>query len=230
MVRIEDSRGKLGESFARIFGNPDMAILFSKIQSAVIRSGFELEKMIEGAIPDHMKTTLDSLGVVTRDEVKAPPVQVVIKPTRPDPENPRKSIEADLLIVDNTSRLFTLVEVKDGYVFDTKKADGELASLKKITSWLAQAFPYRAEYFLCSFTQENKEAIVQGAKQRFSLERVLTGRELCERININYDELCEARKLDQAANRQYFLTELLKIPQVREEVLTLLSESDPGWE
>jgi hypothetical protein len=222
MVKLRESQGKSGESFARIFGNERMAVLLSKLQSAIIRSGFELETMLEAAVSPEIITTLDDLAEIAYDASSRPPVQVVFKPARPDPENPRKSIEADLLIVDNIQRLFMLVEVKEGYVFDTKKADGELTSLKNITAWLAQEFAYRAQYFLCSFNQENKEEIVQGSKKRFSLNHVLTGRELCTIIGIDYDDMCVERERDQQENRQYFLSELLAIPEIRQEIIKLL--------
>jgi hypothetical protein len=224
MVKLEDSKGKAGDTFVRIFGNARMAVLFSKTQSAVIRSGFELERMIEDAVPEQIVTTLDELSEITRDTEQKPPIQVVFRPERPDPENPSRSIQADLLIVDNANRAFLLVEVKEGYVFDTKKADGELASLRNITSWLAQEFPYSARFFFCSFNQDNKEEIVRGAKRRFSIGHVMTGRELCEKIGISYDELCARREHDQAANRRYFLSELLSIPEIRDEILSLLHD------
>ena len=50
MVKLRESQGKSGESFARIFGNERMAVLLSKLQSAIIRSGFELETMLEAAV------------------------------------------------------------------------------------------------------------------------------------------------------------------------------------
>ncbi|MBN1565746.1 MAG: hypothetical protein JXA10_18020 [Anaerolineae bacterium] len=222
MVKLQDSKGKSGESFERIFGNQRMGALFSKLQSAVIRSGFELEKMIEEAVPDSLITTLDELEEISEDIRHKPPIQIVVKPARPDPDNTRKSIEADLLVVDNRERLFKLVEIKDGYVFDTKKADGELASLKNITSWLAQEFAYRAQYFLCAFNQDDKEIIVAGTKKRFSIDHVLTGHELCDMIGIDYDALCERREHNQSANRRYFLSELLAIPEIRSEIIELL--------
>src|SRR5258708_3708396 len=187
MVKLSASRGTTGDSAARIFGSDQMGLLFSQFQAAVIRSGFELEELLHTSIPAELWTTLDALNDVSHDPYTLPPTQVVFKPARPDPENAKKSIEADFLIVDNVDRRFILVEVKEGYVFDTKKADGELASLKNITSWLAQEFAYRTHYFLCSFNQENKEAIVLGTKKRFSVDHILTGRELCEKIGVDYD-------------------------------------------
>lgn len=223
MVKLQDSKGKIGEGYARIFGNARMAVLLSKLQSAIIRSGFELETMLEAAVPAEMITTLDELGAITQHETVKPSIQVVFKPARPDPDNVQHSIQADVLVVNNAQRLFMLVEIKDGYVFDTKKADGELASLRSITSWLAQEYPYRAQYYFCAFNQEDKEEIVRGAKNRFPLDHVLTGRELCTIIGVDYDALCKQRELDQRNNRYYFLTELLAIPEVRQEIEALLN-------
>jgi hypothetical protein len=219
MVKLSESAGKPGESFARIFGNDEMGQLFSRLQSAIIRAGLELEGILEQEIPSEIVTTLPALTTSTHD---LPAVQVVFKPARTDPDSAGKKIEADLLVIDNQNRVMNLVEVKEGHVFDTKKADGELASLKSITSWLAQEFPYRATYYLCAFNQEDKQEIVNGAKRRFTVDHVLTGRELCEMVGIDYDAICESRKRDQLENRTYFLTELLRIPEIRAEVETIL--------
>jgi len=224
MVKLSESKGKAGDSASRIFGNDSMGLLFSQFQAAVIRSGIELEEILRKTIPIALQTTLEALNETNVSD--KPLVQVVIKPSKPDPDNPKKSIEADLLIVDNVARRMNLVEVKEGYVFDTKKADGELASLRNITSWLAQEFAYRTHYYLCSFNQENKEAIVQGTKKRFTIDHVLTGRELCVMIGIDYDTLRTQRKIDQVENRGYFLSKLLAIPEIRAEIVDLLRTSD----
>jgi hypothetical protein len=230
MVKLSTSKGTSGESAARIFGSEEMGLLFSQFQAAVIRSGFELERMIYTAIPEGLQTTLDALTGGQTDLTNQPPLQVVFKPSRPDPENPKKSIEADLLIVDNIQRRFMLVEVKEGHVFDTKKADGELASLKNITSWLAQEFAYKTHYYLCSFNQEERDSIVSGTKKRFTLDHVLTGRDLCEIIGIDYDALRTERRIDQAENRRYFLSKLLAIPTIRDEIIELLRNSEASDE
>lgn len=221
MVKLADSKGTSGESAVRIFGNESMGLLFSQLQAAIIRSGFELETMLQEAVPFERQTALEELR---QPSANRPEIQVVFKPSRPDPDGVKKSIEADLVVVDNVNRRFSLVEVKEGYIFDTKKADGELVSLKLITSWLAQEFPYMAHYYLCSFNQENKDLIVQGTKKRFSAEHVLTGRELCEMIGVDYDALRTKRAIDQAENRHYFLSKLLAIPEIRAEVIELLGE------
>src|SRR5260221_9268232 len=104
MVKLSDSKGTAGESAIRIFGNESIGLLFSQFQAAVIRSGFELEQMLFDAIPPDLHTTLELLSDVSRDQGTLPPTQVVFKPSRPDPESQKKSIEADFLVVDNINR------------------------------------------------------------------------------------------------------------------------------
>ena len=223
MAKISESRGSSGASYERLFGNPAIGLLFSKVQSTVIRSGFELEKVLQKVAPPEIQTTLEALA---DESLVKPPIQVVFKPSKPDPESKVKSIQADLLVADNVNRRFSLIEVKEGYLFDTKKADGELSSLRNITSWLAQEFAYRTHYYICAFNYENKEAIVNGLKKRFSIEHVMTGRELCEAINLDYDYVRELRKSDQAENRRYFMEGLLAIPEIRDEIRELLGGYD----
>jgi hypothetical protein len=226
MVKLSQSKGVSGEGFTRILGNEQLGKLLSKLQSAVIRSGFELEQILAVSIPSTLHTTLEALSEISSDISNKPRIQVVFKPSKPDPDNPKKSIETDFLIVDNQNRRFMLIEVKEGHVFDTKKADGELSSLKNITSWLAQEFAYRTQYFICCFNQESKETIVQGTKKRFSIEHVMTGREFCELVGLDYDILREQRRQDQSENRDYFFRQILAIPEMRIEIRRLLQEYD----
>lgn len=43
----------------------------------------------------------------------------------------------------------------------------------------------------------------------------MTGRELCELLNINYAEIIAMREQDAQDNIYYFLEELIKIPDVK---------------
>ncbi len=62
MVKLADSKPKSSGSFTRIFGDDRMGTLFSKVQSAMIRSGFDLEKILEDTVPENQQTTLESLS------------------------------------------------------------------------------------------------------------------------------------------------------------------------
>jgi hypothetical protein len=54
----------------------------------------------------------------------------------------------------------------------------------------------------------------------------MTGRELCDLIGVDYEQLCEFRAKDQRDNLLYFLKQLLDIPEIRYEVLNLLGLAD----
>ena len=54
----------------------------------------------------------------------------------------------------------------------------------------------------------------------------MTGREFCELLEIDYEKIVNERKRDQPNNVQYFLSELVKIKQVREILKTLLNKQN----
>ena len=43
----------------------------------------------------------------------------------------------------------------------------------------------------------------------------MTGRELCELLSLNYDEIVSSRKKDQTKNIDFFLCELTKIREIQ---------------
>ena len=65
MAKISDSRGRSDEDsgYTRLLGNAKLGRLLSRVQSAVIRRGNELESFIERAVPAHVKTTVEAVQV-----------------------------------------------------------------------------------------------------------------------------------------------------------------------
>ena len=61
MPKITDSKGRSDENsgYARLFGNQQLGQLMSRIQATVIRTGNELEHLIEQEMPDEMKANSD---------------------------------------------------------------------------------------------------------------------------------------------------------------------------
>ena len=57
-----------------------------------------------------------------------------------------------------------------------------------------------------------------GFKGVFSLEHILTGKELCQILGISYQEILDIRRRDTEENFAYLIAEMMKIPEVREEV------------
>lgn len=122
----------------------------------------------------------------------------------------------DVAVFDHSKRNIIVIELKDGDTFDTKKSSGELESMTKFANWITQKTNYIATFYFCCFNQNDKEAIVRGAKGRFDISHAMTGRELCTILGIDYDALREERKNQQSENLRYFLDELLKILSIRQ--------------
>ncbi len=224
MAKIADSTEKRPENsgYVRLFGHTRVGILTSRVHAAVIRSGNELEMIIQERTPDQYKADFGSVLAHQRNLL---PIQVVFKPKKPKSVK-KEGSHADIAIFDHAERRILIIELKDGNTFDTKKSSGELESLRVFSDWVVEQYQagYSAQSFLCCFNQEDKNAIVKGSKKRFSVENVMTGRELCSLLEIDYDSLVAERKWDQPENLRYFLTELLKIPEVRAQIVEIMRD------
>lgn len=223
MAKIAESKGRKDENsgFARLFGNQELGQLISRVQATVIRSGNELEHLIETKTSNSIKSLLSNAtqnAVIGTDKT----LEVVFKPKRF--VTGEKGSIGDLAIFNHSMRQILLIEIKDGDTFDTKKSDGELASLEKFATQLEKETSYEVFVYFCSFNQEDKDMIIKGAKGRFSLGQIMTGRELCNLLSINYDEIIFIRKSNQPENLRFFVTELLKIREIRQLIERLLKD------
>lgn len=54
----------------------------------------------------------------------------------------------------------------------------------------------------------------------------MTGREFCELLEINYNQIDSMRRRDAVDNFRYFVAELLKIPEVKQMAVKLLNEPE----
>lgn len=95
--------------------------------------------------------------------------------------------------------------------------------MTNFSNWLTTSTGYITAYYFCSFNQTDKQAIVYGAKGRFDISHAMTGRELCELLSINYDALRKKRREDQPENLHYFISELLRIAEIRKIIQELWS-------
>lgn len=93
---------------------------------------------------------------------------------------------------------------------------GEQEHLERFNLHIGAKIPFVSDYYVCCFNQTSKEKIVEGFKNAFSIEHVMTGKELCEILGISYEEILEERKKDAKANIEYFYQELMDIPAIKE--------------
>ena len=116
----------------------------------------------------------------------------------------------------NNGKICNIIELKDGDSFDTKKSTSEFENLKQFTEHLAPQIPFIVKFFICCFNQDSKDKIFDGFKERFTKEQILTGREFCELLKIDYNEILELRKFDATDNFAYVISELANIPEMRD--------------
>jgi hypothetical protein len=222
MPKISESKGRPDENsgHARLFGNQQLGQLLSRVQATVIRTGNELEKLIESETSDERKAVLEDILMGKQSFSKT---QVVFQAKMPRQVDARGET-ADIVVFEHTEKLAKIIELKDGDTFDTKKASGELASMEIFAKWLSSRMDYKTNFYFCSFNQTNKEAIVHGAKGRFDISHAMTGQELCNLLNIDYDALRVKRRREQPENLRYFISELLRIAEVKQIIIDLLEK------
>lgn len=224
MVRIDAGKpGRRDGGYARMFDDADLGALISRIHATSIRAGSELEHIIEREaranqtrIPDldrFLANGIDGVFIADKKTIRA--ARRIDFP----------GAEPDYLIFvrRGNRRLCYVVELKDGDQFDTKKSSGEVDSLIRFSTIVGSTLPYETAIRVCSFNQDDKEAIVTGFKRTIDESLVWTGREFCDLLGFDYDAIVEERRADAAANRRFLAQQLLNIPAMRE----LLREQRP---
>lgn len=210
-AKVNSSSG----GYNRVFNNDELGRLMAKVQSTVISNGNELEKIILSKTQNIID--LDTyIEAVTNGDISNG-TYVCTKRILKKSRFRLDGNEPDLLIfIVQQRRICKIIELKDGDSFDTKKAYGEQEHLENFNLHIGAKIPFVSDYFVCCFNQTSKEEIVKGFKNAFSIEHVMTGKELCEILGISFEEIIEERKKDAKANREYFYQQLISIPAIKE--------------
>ena len=221
MARLRDVKPRNSSgSYERLFDNAALGALAGKIHSAVISSGSELEARIAASV----QNILD-LDAFLEQEIM--PEGVLLARKRQIKRSATLDFagsEPDFMVFKRRDGVQTchIVELKDGHVFDTKKASAERQAMHGFIERNAQHIPYRVLAHFCAFNQDDRQAIWDGFKRRIALEEVMTGREFCDLLEIDYDSIVEARRADGSDNVEFFLSELVKIEPIRQRLRRLL--------
>lgn len=220
MTILEGAKGRRANQppsgYTRLFGNSELGNLMSRVQSAVISSGTELEKLIWERVSRILDLDLFVSGslISTSDEV-----WVADKKHIRESRCIRGQGEPDFLAFELAKRVCYVIEVKDGDQFDTKKSSSEYAMLHDFADKVRYALPLDFQIRICCFNAQDRSEVYNGLKRKFSLSEILTGRELCALFRIDYDDIVSVREADQARNMSYFIRCLVAIPEVREMVI-----------
>lgn len=222
MARLRDAAPKNASGgYQRLFGDPELGALISKIQSTVIASGNELERMIAHLVPN-----VPDLDAFLDQEIMEDGVRLVRKKQMKECRTLDFSgAEPDFMVFKRRHgrQNCHIIELKDGHVFDTKKAGAEHQAIHRFIERNARHIRYTVSAHFCAFNQEDSVAIYEGFKKKIAVEEAMTGREFCELLEIDYDDIVAQRMAHAPDNVEYLLTELVGIEGVRQRLVELLS-------
>ncbi len=213
MALIKNAKGRkeseTPSGYERIFGNRRLGMLLSRVHSTVISTGNELEKFLA----DRLKETKGiSIQNINKDKR-------VFKDAKIDSSGKKHKLDVDC-VVEKEGRTM-LIEIKDGDTFDTKKVAGEVQSLIMAKNHLIEKRGKKEEeisLYFCSFNARDHNQIERGAKGLLGECKPMTGKELCELLGLNFNEIIEERKEHQEENLNFFVEELKKIPEIKENL------------
>ena len=224
MALIEKAKGRRENQspsgYTRLFGIAEIGNLISKVQATSISAGSELEKLIyeratkitdfDSFVVSGLNTPKAGIWVASKQQVKK---STVI----------HSQYEPDFLAFDLIKKECYVIEVKDGDTFDTKKASGEYVTLNNFTNDISRALSFSFKIYICCFNADTKDEIYTGLKHKFAMTQILTGKELCGLFGIDYNEIVRIRTNDAQSNLEYFISQLLSIPQIRTMITKRLS-------
>ena len=216
MVRIEESNpGRRDGGYARLFNDPEIGALVSRVHATSIRAGTELEHIIrrESLTNGTAISDLDEFLANGSDGVFLADKSAIKASTRIQ----FPSAEPDYLVFvrEGAKRECYVLELKDGDQFDTKKSTGEVSNLSAFSTNVGSTIPYSTAIRICSFNQDDRQAIVAGFKQMVDESMVWTGREFCALLGFDYAAILDERTTDANDNRRFLVQQLLRIPELR---------------
>ena len=211
MALISEAKGRReGETpsgYERLFGNRALGMLISKVQSAVISTGNELEIILASKIKNPQGISIQNINKENR----------IFKGIKNGHD-----IVIDCVIEKNGKIM--LIEIKDGDTFDTKKVAGEVESLLMAKEHIIKSNKLKesdVSVFYCSFNATSHEQIEKGAKSLLPPNSAMTGKEFCKLIGLDFDKIVQEREKDQEENLNYFIEELKKILEIVEKLKIL---------
>lgn len=228
MVKLNETPGKSIEeidagAYFRCFGDRNLSHLLSRVQSLIIKYGYDLENIITELTCD---IWIEDLDKFLSDQIMQTNIRIVEKKIiKKSKKVNGDGIEPDFLIFqreDPTQNCF-VVELKDGHEFDTKSSAKEIANLLIFINNNESNFKWYKTYpKICGFNATNREQIIIGFKNKITNYQTWTGEEFCNVLKLNYEEILKMRAFDRENNFHVFLDDLIKIKNVKSELLKKL--------
>ena len=208
--------GRTDGGYTRVFGDPQLGSLISRVHGTSIAAGNELEKLII----ERSNIIEDVDGFLQQDiypEGAFVATKAAIKKCK---TIDAVSAEPDFVVFWRRGKQQNcyVIELKDGDAFDTKKAAGERESMHRFVNVIAPVVRFTITVHFCCFNQDDRQAVIDGFKRKITLEEAMTGREFCTLLNIDYDEIVNFRHKHQIVNLRDFISDILHMKSTREEI------------
>lgn len=219
MAKIRNSNPQNSSGgYERLLGNKELADIFTKAQSTVISNGTELENIITSRA-----NNIEDLNIFMENVENGDMENGVFLCTKKVTKKSRYKLdghEPDFLIfsIQPQGKVAHVIELKDGDTFDTKKSAGEKESLKAFMMHLGSMIEFRTDYKICAFNQLDKDKIVVGFKNQFSIDEVWTGKDFCDVLGIDYEEIIQQRRDDTIDNYLFVIDALAEMEDVQKKV------------
>ena len=214
MALIKDAKGRPeGGGYSRLFGDEKLGFLMSRAHGAVISAGTELERIIKSKV----SLIADLDGFLEQEIMQEGVLVVDKKKVKESKALEREKAEPDFLIFKRRhgKQSCHVVELKDGDAFDTKKSAAEYDAIYSFIKNNAQHLPYTMQAHFCCFNQNDKKIIIEGFKRKIGEKEAMTGREFCDLLELDYDEIVRFRTRQGPENLRYFITKLAEIKSVK---------------
>lgn len=184
-------------------------------QSAAIRDGYEIENHIINARKNH--NVIRNLKLFIENIYSVPEGTYICPKSALNYKTFFIAKQPDFLVfkIDKNKKC-KITEMKSGCNFDTKKAQGEINSLKECCTEFKRNVKkitgktIDVDYQICSFDAKTKEQMVNGFKCKISLEHCITGKSFCRDLGINYKKITQKRQNDIRYNRVTACNELMQ--------------------
>ena len=205
-----DPKGTSSGNYARLFDSDKLGRVVTKVHSAAINAGHDLEDALAKLVKPVVSLDyfLDVFPEQVEDGVYLANKGQIKRCARLKPEGGEKRHEPDLLVfIKRAGARVWIIELKVGHAFDTKKVDGELASLRALLSLVGQKVAAHVSGAICCFFMEDTDEIFRGLKGKVPKDMILTGYELCVLLGIeeHYADIQSMPRRDGLANRQWLL-------------------------
>ena len=213
-VKIKKSKSNdiKKSGYYAIFGDEVLADLFRKVQSTTIRNGNELQDLIFNEISvlklDSKTTFSDIVGLMATGQSFYVPNFKISKSQLDDVGiklKGKKKIDVDAIFFKDG--ILYIIEYKQGDNLDTKKSQGEIESLTKISNFFKNHGIKTNPKLVMWICDDVKNSSIKTTEHK---EYLITGFEISEVLGISFDKVQSIRNADQSDNIEYIKEQFIK--------------------